>query len=156
MIFYKNLVKIKASVTLTFTPDNAVVKIDNQPVELLAGVVTQELEYGDHNLVVTCEGYKDYTETLNITNTDPITKQISLEEIKVNLNLTVDPQDSTVTLNDQQVQLIEGVLNTELKFGNNTLKVEKENFEPQEKSYNITAESQDITETITLTAVSEG
>lgn len=68
----------KQRLTISFSPTNAVVLIDNKMVKTEKGTVTVSLPVGKHNYIITAQGYESEDGTINLKASAPSKLNIEL------------------------------------------------------------------------------
>ena len=149
--FEFQLEKNSGFLILSLNVQNAIIKLNNKRYY----GPSIELSPDKYLLEITAEGYETYNETITIKKGEREEKNIRLEEITGNLQISVIPLDADMTLMKQgaAVKKWSGLQNfTDIQVGSYTLTAEAEGY--KRKSENIVVE-RDKLKTVRITLEKE-
>ncbi|MDR0957788.1 MAG: PEGA domain-containing protein [Clostridiales bacterium] len=145
-IWFAELTTGHGEITVNYRPDiiDAVLEIDNDIYTAVTENISVYVSEGKHRAIFRCKNIEPFIYDFTIEHSEIIPLDISAIEISgLNLNLTVVPEDSVVTIDGVLVRHSKAVY---VPFGEHLLKAEKEGYEPFEKILAIqTGAEQDIT-----------
>jgi hypothetical protein len=144
--FFKHFLKYTIyTATIETEPEDSLIFID----ERLVGIGSAQnilIPRGQHRLTIKSDGYRDYTDFINVTD-DGFYSWVELKETEAQRTLMVvtDPSEADVYLNDEflgktplEINLSEGYQTmTFVKEGYDRLIVSTTNLSPDEKTLNL-------------------
>lgn len=133
-----SLENISGTLVLSGVPVNAQVFIDRQLVEANDPI---NLAPGRHRLLVELNGYQSYTKELEVSLGQTLTENISLQVYSGSLSVTVNVQNTQVSLINDQNELVQqwfGNKNIDdLPEGNYLIRAKATNYNAQERKITI-------------------
>ena len=135
------LEQLKYKLTVETTPADSTVKLDNSTLDYRPGL---EVPPGRYNLTVTQEGYKTTRRQVTVSKID-VTLKVALEQEKYKLMVRATPMDSTVKLDNSNIEYRPGMAVT---AGLYELTVSRDGYKPAR--HTITVSTADVTLDVAL------